>query len=76
MSVVTIDDTADVSRGKATSLASLAVAFFALIGKEFRHAFSQGEPVGLIQSQLAAKSGNAIVYECDSWLGWTRKNLD
>lgn len=76
MSVVTIDDNAGVSRGKATSLASFAAALLALIGKEFKHAFSHGEPMGIIQSQLAAKSGNAIVYECDSWLGWTRKDLD
>jgi len=75
MSVVTIDDT-DATRGKATSLASLAAALLTLIGKELKHAFSEGEPMGIIQSQMAARSGHAIVYECDSWLGWTQKKLD
>ncbi|NYT70706.1 hypothetical protein [Pusillimonas noertemannii] len=76
MSVVTIDDTAGVSRGKATSLVSIAATLFVLILKEFKHALGQGEPLGIIQSQLASKTGNAIVYECDSWIGWTSKNLD
>lgn len=72
MSVVTIDDSV-ASGGKATRFASFATSFFALVIKEFKHAFKQGEPVGIIQSQLAAKANTAIVYECDSWIGWTRQ---
>lgn len=75
MSVVTIDDTIGASRGEATSQASFATALFALIRKELKHAFRHGEPMGIIQSQMAGKTGNAIVCECDSWIGWTSKSL-
>lgn len=74
MSVVTIDDNV-ASSSKATRPAALVTTLVALFVKELKHAFQQGEPVGIIQSQLAAKANTAIVYECDSWIGWTRKNL-
>jgi len=76
MSAVTVDTGSAIApRALAANVVTVVDKIAAFFHREVMHALKQGEPFGVVQAQLAARRHSAIAYECDSWVGWTRKSL-